>query len=59
MSSDVTSLTGGSGIQGFKNMANPPITKEEMEEEYCKITGWPYPITEMVFARSWMIMRVS
>ena len=48
-----------SNVAGFKNVENVPITKEEMEEEYCRATGWPYPITEMAFVRSWMVMRVS
>jgi aminoglycoside phosphotransferase (APT) family kinase protein len=59
MNSDVTSSTAGAVIKGFKNVESVPITKEEMEEEYCKATGWPYPITEIVFVRSWMVMRVS
>jgi hypothetical protein len=59
MSSDVTASAAGAVIKGFKNVENVPITKEEMEEEYCKATGWPYPIMEIVFARSWMVMRVS
>lgn len=59
MGSDVTSSAAGGVIKGFKNMINVPITKEELEEEYCKVTGWQYPITEIVFVRSWMLMRVS
>ena len=59
MSPDVTSSAAGSVIKGFKNVENVPITKEEMEEEYYGTTDWPYPITEIVFARSWMVMRVS
>ena len=59
MSSDVTSLAAGAVIKGFKNVKNVPITKEEMEEEYRKATGWSYPIKEIVFVRSWMVMRVS
>lgn len=59
MSSDVTSSAAGAVIKGFKNVKNVPITKEEMEEEYCKATGWSYPIKEIVFVRSWMVMRVS
>ena len=59
MNSDVTSSTAGAVVKGFKNVESVPITKEEMEEEYCKATGWPYPITEIVFVRSWMVMRVS
>ena len=59
MSSDVTSSATGSVIKGFKNVENVPIAKEEMEGEYCRTTGWSYPITEIVFVRSWMVMRVS
>ena len=59
MSSDVTSSTAGGLIKGFKNVEGVPITKEEMEGEYCRATGWPYPITEIAFVRSWMVMRVS
>lgn len=59
MNADVVSSTAGSTIEGFKNVTNVPITKEEMEEEYCRTTGWPYPITEMVFVRSWMVMRLA
>ena len=59
MGSDVTSSAAGGVIKGFKNVENVPITKEEIEEEYCKATGWPYPITEIVFVRSWMVMRVG
>ncbi|KAF9647733.1 kinase-like protein [Thelephora ganbajun] len=59
MSFEITSSTTGSVINGFKNVEGVPITKEEMEEEYCKTTGWPYPITEIVFVRSWMVMRLA
>ena len=59
MNSDVTSSAAGGPIKGFKNVDNVPITKEEMEAEYCRATGWPYPITEIAFVRSWMVMRVS
>jgi hypothetical protein len=55
----MTSSAAGSVIKGFKNMVDPPITREEMEQEYCRVTGWSYPITEMTFVRSWMVMRVS
>jgi len=59
MNSDVTSSAAGAVVKGFKNVENVPITKEEMEEEYCKATGWPYPITGIVFVRSWMVMRLA
>ncbi|KAL4248300.1 Acyl-CoA dehydrogenase 10-like protein [Abortiporus biennis] len=46
---------------GFKNQAKDaiPISLEELEREYCKLTQQPYPILEMVFARSWMLFRLS
>ena len=59
MNGDVTSSTAGSVIKGFKNIMDAPISKGEMEKEYCKVTGWPYPIAGMAFVRSWMVMRVS
>ena len=40
------------------NDAEAPLRLEELEREYCRITGQPYPIPEMVFARSWMLFRV-
>ncbi|CAL1711401.1 unnamed protein product [Somion occarium] len=43
----------------FKNDPDAPITLEELEREYCRLTNQPYPITEMVFARSWMLFRLS
>ncbi|KAJ7270043.1 kinase-like domain-containing protein [Mycena haematopus] len=36
-----------------------PIALEELEREYCRLTNQPYPITEMVFARSWMLFRLA
>ncbi|KAL5532039.1 hypothetical protein ACEPAF_5603 [Sanghuangporus sanghuang] len=36
-----------------------PITLDEFEREYCRLMKQPYPITEMVFARSWMLFRLS
>ena len=44
---------------GFKGTDLAPVTLEELEREYCRLTKWPYPITEMVFARSWMLFRVN
>ncbi|KAI0741115.1 APH-domain-containing protein [Earliella scabrosa] len=42
----------------FKNNdAEAPIGLEELEREYCRVTKQPYPIPEMVFARSWMLFR--
>ncbi|KAJ7797703.1 kinase-like domain-containing protein [Mycena olivaceomarginata] len=36
-----------------------PIALEDLEREYCRLTNYPYPITEMVFARSWMMFRLA
>lgn len=48
-------------IRGFKNAPRDqvPISLEELEREYCSLTGQQYPIVEMVFVRSWMLFRVS
>ncbi|KZT21077.1 kinase-like protein [Neolentinus lepideus HHB14362 ss-1] len=49
-----------SQLQGFKNQTEDvPIELETMEKEYCRLTHSPYPITEMVFANSWMLFRLS
>ncbi|RDX49304.1 APH-domain-containing protein [Lentinus brumalis] len=48
----------GSLSAAFKNNdAEAPISLEELEREYCRVTNQPYPIPEMVFARSWMLFR--
>lgn len=44
---------------GFKNTGGAPASLEELEREYCRLTRQPYPIFEMVFARSWMLFRVG
>ncbi|KAK7057593.1 acyl-CoA dehydrogenase family member 11 [Favolaschia claudopus] len=36
-----------------------PIELEALEREYCRLTNQPYPIKEMVFARSWMLFRLA
>lgn len=44
----------------FKNNdAEAPIALDVLEREYCRVTHQPYPIPEIVFARSWMLFRVS
>ena len=46
-------------MRGFKNTTKDvPITLEELEREYCRLTNQPYPIIEMLFVRSWMLFRV-
>ncbi|OBZ69699.1 putative acyl-CoA dehydrogenase IBR3 [Grifola frondosa] len=47
-------------IVAFKNATKDvPIPLEDLEREYCRLTGQPYPIPEMVFARSWMLFRLA
>ena len=47
-------------LAAFKNNTNgAPIAGEELEKEYCRVAGHPYPIPEMVFVQSWMLFRVS
>lgn len=35
-----------------------PVPGEVLEREYCRLTNQPYPIKEIVFARSWAWFRV-
>ena len=59
---DPSLVKGGDGIAvlvGFKNNGQAPADLEELEREYCRLTKQPYPIPELVFARSWMLFRVS
>jgi len=47
-------------LRGFKNSSDDvPIPLEDLEREYCRLVNQPYPITEMVFVRSWMLFRLS
>jgi len=47
-------------LVGFKNsVEGAPVPLEHLEREYCKLTRQPYPIEEMVFARSWMLFRLA
>ncbi|KIJ24019.1 hypothetical protein M422DRAFT_39324 [Sphaerobolus stellatus SS14] len=48
-----------STMTGFKNNPKAPVSLEVLEREYCRLTKQPYPIIEMVFARSWMLFRLS
>jgi hypothetical protein len=36
-----------------------PAEYEELEREFCRLTGSPYPVDRMAFAHSWMFLRVS
>jgi len=47
-------------MRGFKNVTvDVPISLEELEREYCRLTNQTYPLQEMIFVRSWMVFRVS
>ncbi|KAJ3572099.1 hypothetical protein NP233_g3308 [Leucocoprinus birnbaumii] len=47
-------------LRAFKNATQDvPIPLEDLEREYCRLSKQPYPIPEMVFARSWMLFRLS
>ena len=47
--------------RGYKNATEAdgmPIALEVIEREYCRLMGLSYPIKDIVFVRSWMLMRV-
>lgn len=44
--------------RGYKNATEVPIALEDIEREYCRLMGLSYPIKDMIFVRSWMLMRV-
>ena len=51
-------------MRGFRSLdigriSSPPIALADLEKEYCRLMKQPYPITEMVFVRSWMLFRVT
>ena len=55
----VGQAVGPGAFLGFKNTNDAPCELEVLEREYCKLTEQPYPIPEMIFARSWMLFRVG
>jgi hypothetical protein len=47
-------------VRGFKNAVPAPvISYPELEQEYCRLMGLPYPVKEMPYVQSWMLFRVS
>jgi len=42
-----------------KRPQDAPIPLEELEREYTRLTKQPYPIPDIVFARSWMLFRLA
>ena len=55
---DLPDKDGLSPIRGFHNSEEASASLSDLEHEYCRLMGYPYPITEMTFARSWMLFRV-
>ncbi|THH08037.1 hypothetical protein EW145_g2974 [Phellinidium pouzarii] len=55
---DIGSDSSGFSMQAFRfSDSKLPAPLEDLEREYCRKTNQPYPITEMLFARSWMLFR--
>ncbi|KAI0061886.1 APH-domain-containing protein [Artomyces pyxidatus] len=49
-----------SAFRAFKNNpAEAPALLEDLEREYCRVVKQPYPMPEMVFVRSWMLLRLA
>ncbi|KAF9560974.1 APH-domain-containing protein [Agrocybe pediades] len=47
-------------MRGFKNATvDVPISLEDLEREYCRLTNQAYPLQEMIFVRSWMVFRLA
>jgi len=57
---DTEDIPVNSSIRGFRNVnADVPIPLEDLEREYCHLTKQAYPISEMVYVRSWMFFRLA
>jgi hypothetical protein len=48
------------GLKGLKGTPYDqlPVTLEDLQREYCKVSGLPYPIDGADYATSWMFFRV-
>nr|GAT56193.1 predicted protein [Mycena chlorophos] len=48
-------------MRGFKGLppSELPISFDDLEREYCRLTKQPCPIPGMLFVRSWMIFRLA
>lgn len=47
-------------MRAFKNTTEGiPIPLDDLEREYSRLLKQPYPIPELVFARSWNLFRAS
>ena len=53
-------VTVGEGVKGVKGMPYDqlPVTLEDLQREYCKVSGLSYPIEGADYATSWMFFRV-
>ena len=53
-------VTVGEGVKGVKGMPYDqlPVTLEDLQREYCKVSGLSYPIEGADYATSWMLFRV-
>ena len=49
----------GEGIKGLKGIPYDqiPVTLEDLQREYCKVSGLSYPIVGADYATSWMFFR--
>lgn len=57
----IATLVASPALGGLKNAppSDVPIVYEELEKEYCRLTGSTHPIMEMRFVTSWMIFRLA
>ncbi|EPQ55195.1 APH-domain-containing protein [Gloeophyllum trabeum ATCC 11539] len=46
-------------LDGLKNTKDKPIELDVLEREYCKLTKMSYPVPDINYARSWMLMRLA
>ncbi|KAF8629563.1 hypothetical protein AX15_003376 [Amanita polypyramis BW_CC] len=51
---------GVTSLRAFKGTSpDSPITLEELELEYCSLTGQPRPMDGIIFVRSWTIFKLA
>jgi len=48
---------GGLMVSYKNSQTTEPMSLAALEREYCRVTKQPYPITDIIFARSWMLFR--
>jgi hypothetical protein len=49
----------GEGLKGVKGVPYDqlPVTLEDLQREYCKVSGLSYPVEGAAYATSWMFFR--